>query len=218
MKPLTIACSFALLVLLAACNDTATDGTAEAAKTDSPTAAAAPAPEPPPQLDSATRAKNWQEYMTPSDIHKMLASWDGTWNTEMTMYMPGAPPQKAMGKSVNKTIMKGLHQTSTYSGDMMGQPFEGRGTLSYDNHKKVFQSSWVDNMTSGMMKGEGTWDDASKTITIKGKMMDGETKREIDYRQTQKIIDNNNQLMEMWGTGPDGKEMKFFEIKYTRGK
>jgi hypothetical protein len=35
------------------------------------------------QDDAAMKA--WQNYMTPGDIHKMLASADGTWNEEITM-------------------------------------------------------------------------------------------------------------------------------------
>jgi hypothetical protein len=97
-------------------------------------------------------------------------------------------------------------------------PFEGRSTMAYDNHKKIFVTSWIDNMSSGIMTGEGPWDEATKTITIKGKMMNAEAKSEVDYRQVMKIIDANNQFMEMYGTGPDGNEVKFFEIKYTRGK
>lgn len=216
MKPLTI-CLFASLLVIAACNDTATETSADAAKTDSPAAAAA-TPPPPPQLDSATKANNWKDYTTVGDVHKMMASWDGTWNAEMTMTTPDGQSHKAQGKQVNKTIMNGLYQISTYTSNLMGMPFEGRGTFGYDNHKKVFVSSWIDNMASGIMNGEGPWDAATKTITIKGKMMDGETKQEKDYRQTMKIVDDNTHILEMYGAGPDGQEVKFFDIKYTRGK
>lgn len=216
MKPLTI-CLFSLLLVIAACNDTATE-TAEASKTDTPASTASATPAPPPQLDSATRAQNWQAYITPGDVHKMMASWDGTWNAEMTMSMPDGTSQKAPGKQVNKTIMNGLYQVSTYTSNMMGMPFEGRGTFGYDNHKKIFVSSWIDNMSSGIMNGEGPWDESTKTITIKGKMMDGENKVEKDYRQTMKIVDDNTHILEMYGTGPNGTEVKFFDIKYTRAK
>ena len=40
----------------------------------------------------------------------------------------------------------------------------------------------------------------------------------MKLRQTFKIVDDNNQVMEMYGAGPDGKEMKMMEIKYTRKK
>lgn len=35
-------------------------------------------------------------------------------------------------------------------------------------------------------------------------------------RKTYNMIDNNNQLMEMYGPAPDGKEYKMMSIKYTR--
>jgi hypothetical protein len=39
--------------------------------------------------------KAWQNYMTAGDVHKMLATNDGTWNEDITMWMvPGAPPTK----------------------------------------------------------------------------------------------------------------------------
>jgi hypothetical protein len=35
-------------------------------------------------------------------------------------------------------------------------------------------------------------------------------------REIFKVIDDKNQLMEMYGPGPDGKEYKMMEIKLTR--
>jgi hypothetical protein len=32
------------------------------------------------------------------------------------------------------------------------------------------------------------------------------------------MVDDNNQIMEMFGPGPDGKEFKMMEIKFTRKK
>jgi hypothetical protein len=33
--------------------------------------------------------------------------------------------------------------------------------------KKMFSSSWVDNMGTGIMNMEGTWDEATKSIILK---------------------------------------------------
>jgi hypothetical protein len=169
--------------------------------------------------DSATMMKNWQEYSTPGEPHKMMASWNGTWDGEVTMYMdPAAPPMKSTATTVNKTVMGGRYQVAEHKGNMMGQPFEGMSTLAYDNFKKTFISTWIDNMGTGLMTMEGTWDDASKMLTLKGKGMDPGRKVECDMRETFKMIDDNTQLLEMFGPGPDGKEMKVMEIKYTRKK
>lgn len=169
--------------------------------------------------DSATMMKNWQDYMTPGAMHKMMATWDGTWNGEVTMWMePGAAPQVSKSTAVNKMIMNGLYQQSNHSGDMMGMAFSGQSTVGFDNHKQEFISTWIDNMGSGIMVLKGPWDDASKTITLKGTMTDPGTKKDTDIKETFKIIDDNTQQMEMFVKMPDGSEFKTMSIKYTRSK
>jgi hypothetical protein len=163
--------------------------------------------------------KNWQDYMTPGDVHKMMAKWDGTWNGEVTMWMyPGAPEQKSKSTAVNKMIMNGLYQEGNHSGDMMGMPFNGKSTVAYDNHRKEFVSTWIDNMGSGIMVLKGPWDEATKTISLKGTMVDPGTKQDTDVRETFKVVDDNTQEMEMFVMMPDGKEFKTMNIKYTRKK
>lgn len=169
--------------------------------------------------DSATMMKNWQEYMTPGDMHKMMASWDGTWSSENTMWMePGAPETKSTSTAVNKMVMNGMYQQSTHTGEMMGMPFSGMSTVGFDNHTQEFVSTWIDNMGSGIMVMKGPWDAATKTMTLKGKMVDPGTKGEIAVRETFKIIDDNTQEMEMFITMPDGTEFKNMNIKFTRKK
>lgn len=169
-------------------------------------------------LDSTTKAKNMQEYMTPGPVHKMMASWDGTWNGEVTMWMePGAPPMTATMTSTNKMIFNGLYQESDNVGTMMGMPFHGKSTMGYDNHTKKFISNWIDNMGSGMMRMEGPWDEATKSVTLKGSGINPETKENCEVKEIFKIVDDNTQMMEMYRTD-NGKEFKTMEIKLTRKK
>jgi hypothetical protein len=170
-------------------------------------------------MDSAAMMKAWQNFMTPGDMQKMLAKSDGVWNEEVTMWMdPGQPSQKSTATCTNKMVLNGLYQESVHKGTMMGMPFEGHGTVGYDNAKKVFVSSWIDNMGSGIMNAEGTWDNATKSLVMKGKTTDPLTGKDKDFREVMKFTDDNNQTMEMYGAGPDGKEMKMMEIKFTRKK
>ena len=170
-------------------------------------------------VDSATVMKNWMAYSTPGDMHKMIASWNGTWNGEVTMWhAPGAPPETSKSTAVNKTVMGGRYQVSNHSGSMMGMPFEGMSTLAYDNAKKVFISTWIDNVGTGLMKLEGPWDEAAKSMTLTGKCVDpaSGTGKEMNIREVFRIIDDKTQVMEMYGPGPDGKEFKMMEIKMTK--
>jgi len=169
--------------------------------------------------DSATMMKNFQEYGTPGDMHKMMATWDGTWNSELTMWMePGAPETKSTSMAENKMIMNGLYQQSTHTGEMMGMPFNGLSTVGYDNHEKQFVSTWIDNMGSGIMVMKGPWDDGTKTMNLKGKMTDPGTKSETEVRETFTIVDNDTQEMTMYVKMPDGSEFKTMHIKFTRKK
>lgn len=222
MKLLTTAYSLSLLLIVAACNDAGSKAEADAKPAeDSSTTkiAEAPAAEAGAPVDSATMMKNWQAYMTPGEPHKMMAKMNGTWNGDITMWMsPGAPPTKNTGVAVYKTILNGLYQESVHKGNMMGQPFEGHSITAYDNHKKIFESIWVDNMGSGIMHLTGPWDEASKSITLTGKIVDPTTGKDCNVREVMKMTDDNTQVMEMYMTGPDGKEFKTMEIISKRGK
>ena len=167
---------------------------------------------------SEAEMKAWMAYMTPSDVHKMMAKSDGEWNEDITMWMaPGAPPTKSTATAVNRMIMGGRYQESKHTGNFMGMPFEGYSLLGYDNAKKTFMSTWVDNMGTGIMYMEGKWDDKTKTIHLTGTTIDPSTGKDMKIRETFKLVDDNTQLLEMYCT-KDGKEYKNMEIKFTRKK
>jgi len=220
MKRLTLTFCAAAIIFAACNNESKTPE--EATKTDTPAATTADkTAEPYTMPDSATMMKNWQAYMTPGDMHKMMASWNGNWSSDITMWeQAGAQPQKSTGKTVNKMIMGGRYQQSSHTGNMMGMPFEGQSTLGYDNNTKQFISTWVDNMGTGIMVLKGNWDPASKSMTLTGKMIDpiSGTNRETEIREVFKVVDDNTQTMEMYCPGMDGKEFKTMEIKYTKSK
>ena len=114
-------------------------------------------------------------------------------------------------------VLGGRYQQSTHTGNMMGQPFEGQGTLAWDNARKMLISTWIDNMGTGIMYMEGTWDNATKMATMKGKTTDPATGKEMDVKQTFAIVNDNTQKMEMFMT-QDGQEFKTMEITLTRAK
>jgi hypothetical protein len=220
MKHITLTICVAA-ILLFSCNNDSTK--TSDAKTDTTKMTEQPvAKETPPSAtlpDSATMMKNWQSYATPGDMQKMMASWTGNWDADITMWdKPGAPPTKSTGKTVNKMIMGGRYQQSVHTATMMGMPFEGQGLLAYDNAKKAFQSTWVDNMGTGLMNLTGTWNAATKSLTLTGRSVDPSTLADKDFKEVMTVIDDNSQTLAMFTNGQDGKEMKMMEIKYTRRK
>lgn len=162
-----------------------------------------------------------QEMMTqmaaPGPQHKMLQNSVGTWKTEMKHWMEPGKPIEAQGVSVIKSVMGGRYIEEHFTSNMMGQEFKGRGIFGYDKMKQKYVSVWFDNMGTGLMTMEGTYDEATKTMTTMGEMeaMPGVKSK---MRIVEKEIDKNTKVMEMYMAMGGAEEVKTMEIKYTREK
>jgi hypothetical protein len=161
--------------------------------------------------------KAWQEYMTPGAMHDLLAKSVGEWKTEISSWMdPNMPPTVTEGKSVCEAMLGGRFFHSKETANFMGMPFEGSSITGYDNATKKFFSYWVDNMSTGGMILEGSYDEATKTLTFTGKMTEP-MGTEMSVREVVKSTDNDHSTFEMY-MDMGGKEIKNMEIQYTRVK
>jgi len=177
---------------------------------------AKPQPKMDPQMQAMMDA--WMKYMTPSEGHKMLDGMVGTWNTKVTMWMaPGQPPMTSSGVSETTWIMDGRYIQEKANGEFMGQPFHGMGITGYDNAKKQYIGSWIDNMGTGIMTQTGSTTDG-KTWSFKGAGTDPMTGKDMPEEMKITIVDHDHYTAEMWGPTPDGKMFKTMEIAYSRKK
>ena len=118
-------------------------------------------------------------------------------------------------KAETKMVLGGRYQQSTYKGSIDNMPFEGMNTMAYDNARKIYISTWIDNMGTGLMYSEGTFNESSKTMTLKGMATDAVSGKEVLFREVFTIVDDNNHLMEMYDT-KGGKETKTMSIKLVK--
>ncbi len=157
----------------------------------------------------------WQKYMTPGEAHRHLAQTAGTWKATMRdFHTPDAPPQT--GTSENRMILGGRFLQQEMRATFMGMPFEGVGLTGYDNMAGEFQSVWVDNFGTGMMYLTGKAEPGAKLQTMSGTMMSPETGKPIKVRTVVRYESKDRHVFEMYGPGPDGKEMRMMEITYER--
>jgi len=167
---------------------------------------------------SDAEQKAWMEYSTPGAMQQKLAEANGNWNEETTMWMqPGQPPMKSKGTCKNEMILGGRYQQSTFNGDFMGMPFQGISITGYDNARKVFVSSWIDNMGTGIMNCEGVMLPDGKSIEFRGKCTDPTTGKMMEMREVFTFTDKDHQKMEMYMT-QGVTEMKTMEVMFTRAK
>ena len=165
-----------------------------------------------PPLDSAAQMKAWIAYATPGSPHKMMADETGTWNCDMTFWMePNGKPEKATSIAAIKMILGGRYQESNYSGTMMGQPFEGKSTLAYNNASKEFTTTFIDNMGTGILVATGKYDEKSKSTEFKGEIVNPLNGKKTPYREIYTIVDATTRKMEMFDV-KNGAEYKSMEI------
>jgi len=187
--------------------DTATKAT-DSIKTEEPVAEA--------PVDSAAQMKAWQEYATPGNPHKLMADEVGTWNCDMTFWAePNGKPEKSTTTAEIKMVLGGRYQESVYKGTMMGQPFEGKSTLAYNNASKEYTTTFIDNMGTGMMVAMGKYDESKKSMEFKGEMVNPVNGEKTPYREVYTIVDPKTRKMEMFDT-KNGSEYKSMEIVMTK--
>lgn len=217
MKRIALILSLAGFVFTSCNNETKTETTTADTTLTDKTATTTTEPAAPP-MDSAAMTKAWQDFAKPGEMHKWMASHAGTWEADVSSYMGGPEPTKSKATEVVKMTMNGLYQIANMSGTMMNAPFQGQSTLAYDNSKKQFVMTWIDNMGSGIIMMTGQYDAATKTMHFKGTQTDPATGKDANIRQEQKFIDDDNYVLTMYGDGPDGKEAKFMEGTFKRVK
>ncbi len=170
--------------------------------------------------EEAAMMAKWAEFATPGPAHKVLETKIGKWSGTVKMFMPGAPaPHESKFTSEAKWIMDGRYVEETVVGETPMGPFNGKGTTGYDNIKKKYVSTWVDNNGTGIHFSEGTYDPATKTFTFSGECPDSMMSKYVQGgRMVDKMIDNDHGTAQAFGPGPDGKETIRMEITYTRAK
>jgi hypothetical protein len=164
------------------------------------------------------------EMAKPGENHKMLEEGVGSWTYAVKMWMnPDAPAMESTGTSVGRSVFGGRYVITEHTGKMQmpgadgkmsDMEFKGMATEGYDNAKKKFVASWIDNMGTGIMHLEGTYDPATKMLTYLGEyeMMPG---MKTKVRETIKLTDKNHRTFEFF-EDRGGKEVKTMEINYTR--
>jgi hypothetical protein len=168
------------------------------------------------QAAAAAAQKAWMEYMTPGPGQKVMAESAGEWKYKMKMWMdPNGDPMVTEGTSSGEMILGGRYLKMVYKGTAMGMPFEGWMILGYDNTTHEVTSVWYDNFGTGTSIAKGTYDAASKTLTLQGSSVDPTTGKDAPYKQTIQSVSKDKQIMINYMIS-DKKEVKSMEVELSR--
>ena len=197
-----------------------------------PMAAARPEPTKPaaggaPQMDPKMMEamKRMEEHGALNENHGYLKQFEGEWDCNMKWWMNEGGP--AIANKVTSSAKVGydghfliekVQGNVTMAEGMPPSPFSGMAIMGYDNQKKQFSSTWIDNMCGSVMTQHGSASQGGKVFTFEGDSYCPMNDKVCHFKSVCTVVDANTRKMEMWGPGLDGKVFKSMEIMYTRKK
>lgn len=143
----------------------------------------------------------------PTPEHGILAASEGTFDLSFT--------DGSRGTASCKLGLGGRWLVENVKADFCGQSYEGRGATSYDPVKKKYVGVWIDAVSPVPLITEGTYDPATKTLTLVGDMVtaDGST---VKATLVTVYKDAGARTFTFKAPGPGGKDAELFRITYTR--
>jgi hypothetical protein len=164
-------------------------------------------------LVAATLIAQDQDMMPrPAPEHAQLKQRAGTWSADMKMKM-GAQEITDKG-TLTYTMLGDFWVIGDYEGHYMGMPFKGHEVSGWDPETKQYVSYWMDSGSAEVSVSHGTWDGATKTMTMSAKGKDMMTGKPVTWVKKTKEDGPDKMVMSM---GNEGEE-PMMEITYTRKK
>jgi hypothetical protein len=160
------------------------------------------------------------EWTTPGAEHAVLKVLEGNWTVSSRFWMkPGDKEEKSTATSSFSWVLNGRFLNQKYNGDWQGQPFEGWGTVGYDKIRKEYVTTWLDNMSTGLMHATAQYDAKAKTFNESGNYSCPFTGEKDKWFRSEWTIKNDNKTVyTMWIKDEKGKEFKSMELNYERVK
>lgn len=173
----------------------------------------------------AEAMQRMEAYGALNENHAYLKQFEGEWECRSKWWMTeGATPIENTCTSTAKVSYDGHFLIEKYTGTFsMGpgtpaQPFNGMATMGYDNHRKQFVNTWIDNWISGVYLEYGSASEGGKVFTFEGENYCCFNDKICKSKSMITFVDPNTRTMEMWGPGLDGKVYKAMEMTFTRKK
>lgn len=156
---------------------------------------------------------------TPGKQHKNLQKDLGKWTGKQTLWMsPESDPTTSECTSTVTPVMDGRFVKVEFAGEIPGMgPYTGLGYVGFDNVSQKYQSTWLDNVSTGIAFGTGELSADGKTLTINYECNCPLTKKPTAMRQVETWTSPTTKTFEMFGTDPkSGKEFKSMKIEFKK--
>ncbi|MCY3003547.1 MAG: DUF1579 family protein [Planctomycetota bacterium] len=97
-------------------------------------------------------------------------------------------------------------------------PFEGRGLEAWDPARGKYTGLWIYSLSPQPLLAEGTWDEATKTRTMRMEVPAAEGKPGKTEWHVTKVVGDDERAFQILGEGPGGERTEMLSIRYVRKK
>lgn len=157
----------------------------------------------------------WAKLNQPGEPHAEFQKSTGTWKAE-EKHFHGPDSFTAKGSSTFKTILGGRYILQEYKSESPMGKFEGMGITGYDNIKKRYVMTWMDNMSTGIVMATGVKKDKATNFSSRQIGPDGKSSL---VRMQMREVSADKMIFTMWSkANGEKKYAKTMEITYTRVK
>ena len=154
---------------------------------------------------------------TPTADHERLKPFEGTFKSEVQMWMGPGDPMISTGVMVNTFQVGGLYLHQDYQGDETDGPFptfQGGGYWGFNTSSQQYEEFWIDCASTMMQLEKGTVDETGKIFEMSSEFeMHG---AKIKKQSIFTVFNNDHHRMEAFMTPPNSEKMKSMVIDYRR--
>lgn len=154
---------------------------------------------------------------TPGQHHQYLDALVGDFTADVKFWMtPDSEPMQFTGTLSREWVLDGHFVMETIKADTPMGPFEAIGFIGYNNIDGQYESIWLENHSTAINSGSGTYNPETKTLLLMGKHRDPATGRLITSWNKTDMSDPYRETSTGYQVGADGKEFKNFEGVFVR--
>ncbi len=155
---------------------------------------------------------------TASRAHEWLAKGVGTWTVKGLYYVgPGQEPLDASGTE-RVEMMGPFWQRGDLRIELFDTIIVGVTYLGFDPQRQVFVSTWIDSANPYLYRYEGSYDEATRLLSLAGTNTDPGTGKPATYRSLAGYDLPEERSLSLSIELPGRDEAEILSYEYKRGK
>jgi hypothetical protein len=153
----------------------------------------------------------------PGPSHRLLEVFVGTWDAKLSFRSgPGGKAEVSPGTSTISWILGERFIKEEFTGEALGERFQGLGITGYDSAARRFTNVWIDSLNTALATSFGKYLPEENRFDFVGEVYDPLRGAMKTTRSMMRVVSTNKYEFVMFDTTPDGAEYEALQIEYTK--